>query len=225
MKVPLKLVEGIIYSKESEEFVIQVPDIYDLHYESSRRNRILEFLYDGRKIISNFATNLEFRFLDDTDLHCYCNHPSKKRSKPVPGEQMIINQEEFLVHFLGKKEVPMNLIPNSESKVNIEDFEFLKMLGIGGFSKVYLVKKKGSNELYALKSIRLPEQRTKADKEKWKKQVKHERDILVRIKHPFIVKLKYAFQVRSRFFFVMAFIQGGELLEYIKREQKRREKV
>ena len=207
MKCPLKLIEGSIYSKTSKEFILRVPDIYDLHYQSDDRNSVLEYLYEARKIQSKFATNLEFNFLDEDDLHFYCNHPSKKRQKAIPGEMMIINQEEFLVHFLGKKNNPVNLIPDSDDQVKIDHFEFLKMLGIGGFSKVYLVKKKDSNELYAMKSIRLPEQRMEKDKQKWKEQIRHERDILVRIKHPFIVKLKYAFQMKTRFFFVMAFIQ------------------
>lgn len=73
------------------------------------------------------------------------------------------------------------------------DFVFLKMLGIGGFSKVYLVKKQDTNELYALKSVRLPDKRQKKEKKKYKAQIINERDILARIKHPFIVKLKYAF--------------------------------
>lgn len=41
---------------------------------------------------------------------------------------------------------------------------------------------------------------------------------MVKIQHPFIVKLKYAFQSRKRFFLVMPFIQGGEMFNYIKKE-------
>ena len=54
-----------------------------------------------------------------------------------------------------------------------------------------------------------------------------ERDILVSLDHPFIVKLKYAFQRGRRFYFVMPFLQGGELFAYIKREKNpaRKEKL
>ena len=78
---------------------------------------------------------------------------------------MIVNREEFNVHFLGKPQ--KNLIPNSKP-IHLESFEFMKMLGIGGFSKVYLVLKKDSNELYAMKSIRLPDKTHRADKAKYK---------------------------------------------------------
>ena len=92
------------------------------------------------------------------------------------------------------------------------------MLGMGGFSKVYLSRMKKTNELFAIKSISMPEQK---DNVAYKMQIQHERDILVKIDHPFIVKLKYAFQSRKRFFLVMAFIQGGEILNYIKKEHSK----
>ena len=96
------------------------------------------------------------------------------------------------------------------------------MLGVGGFSKVYLAREKRTNELFAIKTIRFPE---KKDNIVHKMQIQHERDILVRIKHPFLVKLKYAFQSCKRFFLVMAYVQGGEMLGYIKRESKKTKEI
>ena len=72
---------------------------------------------------------------------------------------------------------------------------------------------KSTSELFAIKSIRFPE---KQDGYTLKMQIQHERDILVKLKHPFIVKLKYAFQSSKRFFLVMAFVQGGEVLNYLR---------
>ena len=101
------------------------------------------------------------------------------------------------------------------------------MLGIGGFSKVYLVEKTDNNELFALKYIKLDAERVKSREEKYRRQIMIERDILVSLDHPFIVKLKYAFQRGRRFYFVMPFLQGGELFAYIKREKNscRKEKL
>jgi len=90
------------------------------------------------------------------------------------------------------------------------------MLGVGGFSKVYLSKMKKTNELFAIKSIRFPKKNAESALQKL--QIQQERDILVKISHPFIVKLKYAFQSSKRFFLVMPFVQGGEVLNYIKKE-------
>jgi len=205
-KFSLVHLEKVLYGKCSKEFVLVFPNIFDLHYSHSERDVILDYIFLSKSIECSLDNNLDFIFIDDKSLTAYCTHPSKKSSKIPKGEGIIMNREEFNVHFLGKPQP--NLIPNSSKPIHLKDFEFLKMLGIGGFSKVYLVKKKDSNELYALKSIRLPDKAMmKGDKDKYKEQVRNERDILVSINHPFIVKLKYAFQLGRRFFFVMPFIQ------------------
>lgn len=41
----------------------------------------------------------------------------------------------------------------AEPKVGLKDFIFIKNIGIGGFSLVYLVKKKDTGKFYALKLI------------------------------------------------------------------------
>jgi len=40
-----------------------------------------------------------------------------------------------------------------EPKVGLKDFVFLKNIGVGGFSLVYLVRKKDTGKFYALKLI------------------------------------------------------------------------
>lgn len=82
---------------------------------------------------------------------------------------------------------------------------------------------KKTKELFAIKTIRMP---NRHDHIEYKMQIQHERDILVTIDHPFIVKLKYAFQSADRFFLVMSFVQGGEILKHIKTgDKKRREET
>jgi len=39
-------------------------------------------------------------------------------------------------------------------ETSIEDFEFLMVLGKGGFGKVFLAENKATNELFAIKTIR-----------------------------------------------------------------------
>ena len=45
-----------------------------------------------------------------------------------------------------------------------------------------------------------------------------EREILEKINNPFIVKLHYAFQTPVKLYFVMDFLNGGELFYHLKRE-------
>jgi len=45
-----------------------------------------------------------------------------------------------------------------------------------------------------------------------------ERIILEHLDHPFIVKLHFAFQTPEKLYFVMDFLNGGELFYHLRRE-------
>ncbi len=70
------------------------------------------------------------------------------------------------------------------------DFEIIKTIGKGGFSRVLQVRKKDTGMLYAMKVISKAfiMQREKLD------QALSERRILSRLNHPFVINLHYAFQ-------------------------------
>jgi serine/threonine protein kinase len=51
-----------------------------------------------------------------------------------------------------------------------------------------------------------------------------ERDILEKIKNPFIVDLHYAFQTEDKLYFVMDFLNGGELFWHLRKDVKFSEK-
>ncbi|KAL0225115.1 hypothetical protein RCL1_003027 [Eukaryota sp. TZLM3-RCL] len=98
--------------------------------------------------------------------------------------------------------------------VTPDDFVKLKVIGKGSFGKVYLVRKKDSEDIYAMKVL------NKAVVIE-KQQVEHtrtEREILQRIRHPFIVPLHYAFQTKEKLYMVMDYISGGELFFHLKNE-------
>jgi len=80
------------------------------------------------------------------------------------------------------------------SRLGVEDFEALKVIGRGAFGEVRLVQKKDTGHVYAMKVLR------KADMLE-KEQVAHvraERDILVEADHQWVVKMYYSFQVNKR---------------------------
>ncbi len=81
---------------------------------------------------------------------------------------------------------------------------------------------KMTKELFAMKSIKVPANKYGKDKASFTQQIKYEKQILMTLKHPFIVKLKYAFCEKKRFFLVMALVQGGEFLQYIQTAVKKR---
>lgn len=91
--------------------------------------------------------------------------------------------------------------------------------------QVYLVKHKSTHELFAMKSIKIPPNKFGKDKSTFLQQIKYEKQILMQLKHPFIVSLKYAFYEKRRFFLVMALIQGGEFLKYIRFSDKKKKET
>ena len=94
-----------------------------------------------------------------------------------------------------------------DSKVKLEDFEILMHLGSGSFGKVLLAKLPQFDELFAIKVIR-------KDLLVQSNQIESsalERDILFKINHQFLVSMQYAFMTESRIYFVMEYVDGGEL--------------
>ncbi len=73
--------------------------------------------------------------------------------------------------------------------MSIEDFEMLKVLGMGAYGKVFLVNKINASTLYAMKVIK--KERIKTQKQR--ERTRTERWILEKLKHPFIMNLNYAF--------------------------------
>ena len=70
------------------------------------------------------------------------------------------------------------------------------------------VRKNSNGRVYAMKVI------NKAKIADSKADVRHtrtERDVLVRVDHPFLIKLHYAFETAERLYLVQEFCRGGEL--------------
>ena len=77
---------------------------------------------------------------------------------------------------------------------NLNDFDIVKTIGKGGFSKVLQVRKRDTAMIYAMKVI---SKSFVIQKEK-SEQIMAERRILAKMNHPFIVNLHYAFQSVKR---------------------------
>eukprot|EP01035_Chromulina_nebulosa_P020561 gene20561-26666_t len=116
------------------------------------------------------------------------------------------------------KAIDPNLIRYSPKnrKVNLDDFELVRVIGKGSFGKVSLVKKRSDNVLYAMKVLSKPN----IIKRKQVEHTRTERRILGSINHPFIVKLHYAFQNEKKLYFVLDYAAGGELFYHLSRMKK-----
>lgn len=119
----------------------------------------------------------------------------------------------------------MEKVPLNEHTVNIgkekagpKDFELLKVLGKGGYGKVFQVRKlngKESGKIFAMKVLR---KATLCRSQKDTAHTKAERSILESVKHPFIVDLIYAFQTGNKLYLILEYLSGGELFMHLERE-------
>ncbi|OAF68930.1 hypothetical protein A3Q56_03303 [Intoshia linei] len=120
---------------------------------------------------------------------------------------------EEIAHQIKNRNTKTDVIVNKseEKRVSINDFSMIKLLGRGGYGRVFLTKKISGydqNTYYAMKILK------KVDVVKSKIDTAHtksERQIMAKIKHPFLVDLIYAFQTGYKLYLIMEYVPGGEI--------------
>uniref|UniRef100_A0A671T877 Serine/threonine-protein kinase Sgk1 n=1 Tax=Sinocyclocheilus anshuiensis TaxID=1608454 RepID=A0A671T877_9TELE len=96
------------------------------------------------------------------------------------------------------------------------DFDFLKVIGKGSFGKVLLAKRKWDGKCYAIKVL----QKKVILNRREQKHIMAERNVLLKnVKHPFLVGLHYSFQTTDKLYFVLDFVNGGELFFHLQKER------
>ncbi|KIY00712.1 uncharacterized protein Z520_03377 [Fonsecaea multimorphosa CBS 102226] len=152
--------------------------------------------------------------------------PKKSKKENEKAEAAFLSQEkqagqlgtEWLdIQFgTGSIKVGVNYVENRHGSLKIDDFELLKVVGRGSFGKVMQVMKKDTGRIYALKTIRKAHIISRSE-------VAHtlaERSVLAQINNPFITPLKFSFQSPDKLYFVLAFVNGGELFHHLQKEQR-----
>uniref|UniRef100_A0A182UFW0 Ribosomal protein S6 kinase n=1 Tax=Anopheles melas TaxID=34690 RepID=A0A182UFW0_9DIPT len=120
----------------------------------------------------------------------------------------------------GSETIPLSedIINPGRIKLGPQDFELKKVLGKGGYGKVFQVRKTtgaDANSYFAMKVLK------KASIVRNQKDTAHtraERNILEAVRHPFIVELVYAFQTGGKLYLILEYLSGGELFMHLERE-------
>ncbi|KFM64654.1 Ribosomal protein S6 kinase beta-1, partial [Stegodyphus mimosarum] len=159
----------------------------------------------------------------DLELHDTDNLDEDSEDDAIEVDGQKINEDIEIHTVLGSDDIEN--VPISDIELDIgsgktgpKDFELLKVLGKGGYGKVFQVRKitgKDAGKIFAMKVLR------KASIVKNKKDTAHtkaERNILEAVKHPFIVDLHYAFQTGRKLYLILEFLSGGELFMHLERE-------
>ncbi|GJJ07380.1 hypothetical protein Clacol_001582 [Clathrus columnatus] len=99
-----------------------------------------------------------------------------------------------------------NSIKVSQVQVGPNSFQKIKLLGRGDVGKVYLVREKKTDKLFAMKVLSKKEMIARRKI----KRALAEQEILATANHPFIVTLYHSFQSDEYLYFCMEYCLGGE---------------
>ncbi|KAG8684738.1 serine/threonine protein kinase, AGC [Ceratobasidium sp. 394] len=103
--------------------------------------------------------------------------------------------------------------------VKLTDFDVVETLGTGTFGRVLLVRLRpaanqpGAVQHFAMKVLR----KSEVVRLKQVEHVNSERNILSRIRHPFIVDLYATFQDHLNVYMLLSYVPGGELFSHLRR--------
>ncbi|MCI4394142.1 hypothetical protein PGIGA_G00165560 [Pangasianodon gigas] len=147
--------------------------------------------------------------------------PWQKPQLRAPENEVIddtMGEEDALLTDEGPvKEITItHLVKEGSEKAEPRDFELCKVLGQGSFGKVFLVRKitePDAGQLYAMKVLKKATLKVRD-----RVRTKMERDILVEVNHPFIVRLHYAFQTEGKLYLILDFLRGGDLFTRLSKE-------
>lgn len=102
--------------------------------------------------------------------------------------------------------------PGGASTVGFQDFQLLTVIGRGTFGKVLKVQQRSTGRVYAMKIMN----KATVYKRCMTSYMKEEKSILTSMKpHPYIVRCYYAFQTDYYLVFIMDYLPGGELYDYL----------
>lgn len=119
--------------------------------------------------------------------------------------------KDFLIDGHYRVTPPATSLPRFR-KYTIQDFQFLKVLGKGSFGKVLLAELQGTENYYAVKCLKKDVVLEDDDVE----CTLIERKVLaLGTNHPYLCHLFCTFQTESHLFFVMEYLNGGDLMFHI----------
>ncbi|GJQ67775.1 JIL-1 [Trypoxylus dichotomus] len=101
-------------------------------------------------------------------------------------------------------------------KVDMSNFDLLKVLGTGAYGKVFLVRKRGGSDHGRLYAMKVLKKATIVQKKKTTEHTKTERQVLEAVRdNPFLVTLHYAFQTDAKLHLILDYVAGGELFTHL----------
>ena len=100
----------------------------------------------------------------------------------------------------------------NDYSIELDELENLKLLGRGSYGFVNLVRNKNNRQLYAVKALDLMQ----IKEENILKRVESEKNLLLRMDHPFIAKAVNYIKNDVFLFYIMEYVRGKELFDVMR---------
>jgi len=94
-----------------------------------------------------------------------------------------------------------------------EDFMPLTIIGRGAFGEVRIVREKATGKIYAMKKLKKSEMLRRGQVE----HVREERNLLVEVSSPYVMKLFYSFQDENFLYLLTEYLPGGDMMTLLMR--------
>ncbi|KAA0055133.1 putative serine/threonine protein kinase IRE [Cucumis melo var. makuwa] len=100
----------------------------------------------------------------------------------------------------------------SKDRTSIEDFEIIKPISRGAYGRVFLARKRATGDLFAIKVLKKADMIRKNAVE----SILAERNILISVRNPFVVRFFYSFTCRENLYLVMEYLNGGDIYSLLR---------
>jgi len=161
----------------------------------AQQNKIVK----ARISIDTFYINLQKDSLDRAARY-------DRFLQDVKNRKLNESDKEAALKAYGTKET--EFLRLKRTRLGLDDFKKLKVIGRGAFGEVRLVQKRDTGNVYAMKVL---SKKKMIDKNQ-EGHVRAERDILAEAENPWLVIMYYSFQDTRNLYLVMEFLQGGDLM-------------
>ena len=220
---------GITLSKTTSEFIFHINfEDQDYHFTSKNRDLLisqLAIIYQ-----SNTKKVLKICEVEQKSLKQFITSKKDKKkstSYTKMDQKFLIDTKSFIDKYnkISDKELESDKIEKKRKvgtifsthktvkNVGVDDFKIVKVIGRGSYGKVCLVEFKQTKELFAMKSLK---KNVLLDEDQVECTLL-EKNILQSLDYPFLVGMVFCFQTEERVYFVLPFIQGGELFQHLRK--------
>ncbi|XP_068655985.1 probable serine/threonine protein kinase IRE4 [Aristolochia californica] len=165
---------------------------------------ILQYSKVKALVIETFGGRIESLIREKYLLTCDLTGENTRRNK---------DGKDLMVDCTPQSSMSTPLHPIHKERTSINDFDIIKPISRGAFGKVFLARKRTTGDLFAIKVLKKMDMIRKNDIER----ILAERNILITVRNPFVVRFFYSFTCRENLYLVMEYLNGGDLFSLLQK--------